>query len=88
VVRAGRYELEVDYGCAPAAAGGRLRISAGGAGVELTTRPTGTANVFARARAGVLELPAGPLTLRAEVAAAPPAGELMRLNRLRLRRVD
>lgn len=88
VTRAGRYEVEVDYGCAPAAAGGRLRLSAGGAGVEFTTRPTGTPNVFARARAGVLELPAGPLTLRAEVAAAPPAGELMRLNRLRLRHLD
>lgn len=88
VTRAGRYELEVDYGCAPAAAGGRLRVAAGGAGVELTTRATGTGNVFARARAGVLDLPAGPVTLRAEVAAAPPVGELMRLNRLRLRRLD
>ncbi|MFZ9837300.1 MAG: sulfatase-like hydrolase/transferase [Opitutaceae bacterium] len=88
VVRAGRYELEVDYGCAPAAAGGRLRVSAGGAGVEFTTRPTGTPNVFARGSAGVLELPAGPLTLRAEVAAPPPTGELMRLNRLRLRRLE
>ena len=42
----------------------------------------------APARAGVLDLPAGPVTLRAEVAAAPPVGELMRLNRLRLRRLD
>jgi len=88
VARAGRYELEVDYGCAPAAAGGRLRLTAGGSGVELTTWPTATANVFRRAAAGVLMLPAGPLTLRAEVAAAPPAGELMRLNRVRLRLLD
>jgi arylsulfatase A len=88
VVRAGRYEVAVDYGCAPSAAGGRLRLSIGGRQLELTTRPTAEANVFKRFVAGVIDLPAGPATLRTEVSAPPPQGELMRLNRIRLHRLE
>lgn len=88
VIQAGRYEVALAYGCAAAAAGGRLKIGIGGAAVEVATSPTASPNVFQRVVAGVLTLPAGPAVLRAEVAAAPPTGELMRLNRVWLRRVE
>ena len=87
VARGGRYEVALDYGCAGASAGGRLRITAGGTGVEFAPVRTGTPNVFAHAVAGVLPLPAGSATLRAEVLTAP-AGEVLRLNRLWLRRIE
>jgi hypothetical protein len=87
VAREGRYEVAIDYGCAGSTAGGRLLIGAGAAKIEFVPQRTGTANVFARAVAGVLNLSRGPAVLRAEVAAAP-AGEVLRLNRLWLRRLD
>ncbi|MSU51478.1 MAG: hypothetical protein EXS37_20720 [Opitutus sp.] len=87
VARGGRYEVALDYGCAGANVGGRLKIGVGAAGVEFTPARTGTPNVFKRAVAGVLTLAPGPATLRAEVATAP-AGEVLRLNRLWLRRLD
>jgi hypothetical protein len=43
--------------------------------------------VFKREVAGILTLPSGPATLRAEVAAAP-AGEVLRLNRIWVRRLE
>ena len=43
--------------------------------------------VTAGAVAGILTLPSGPATLRAEVAAAP-AGEVLRLNRVWPRRIE
>lgn len=88
VVRGGRYEVAVDYGCAAASAGGRLRLLLGGAALELTLQATATANVFKRFVAGAVTLPAGRATLRAEVGAPAPTGELMRLNRVWLRRID
>lgn len=87
VKRSGRYEVALAYGCAAAEAGGRLRLSIGGAAVEFAPVSTGTPNVFKRAVAGILKLDAGPATLRAEVLSAP-GGELMRLNRVWLRRIE
>jgi len=87
VAQGGRYEVALDYGCAGANVGGRLKIGVGAASVEFTPARTGTPNVFKRAVAGVLTLSPGPATLRAEVATAP-AGEVLRLNRLWLRRLD
>ncbi len=87
VTRAGRYEVALDYGCAAASAGGKLKISGGGAALEFSPAATGTPNVFKRAVAGVLTLPAGPAVLRTEVVYAQ-SGELMRLNRVWLRRLD
>ena len=87
VARPGRYELTLDYGCSAANAGGKVRIGVGRASVDFTPVHTGTPNVFRRAVAGVLQLPAGPGTLRAEIVAAP-AGEALRLNRLWLRRLE
>jgi arylsulfatase A len=87
VAHGGRYEVALDYGCAGANVGGRLKIGIGAASVEFTPARTGTPNVFKRAVAGILTLSPGAATLRAEVAAAP-AGEVLRLNRLWLRRLD
>lgn len=87
VAQGGRYEVALDYGCAGASVGGRLKIGVGATSVEFTPARTGTPNVFKRAVAGVLTLSPGPATLRAEVATAP-AGEVLRLNRLWLRRLD
>ena len=87
IAHGGRYEVALDYGCAGANVGGRLKISIGAASVEFTPARTGTPNVFKRAVAGILTLSPGAATLRAEVAAAP-AGEVLRLNRLWLRRLD
>lgn len=87
VTRAGRYEVSLAYGCAPATVGGRLKIAASGKALEFAPAATASPNVFRRDVAGVLTLPAGPAVLRAEVVAAP-AGEVMRLNRVWLRRLD
>jgi arylsulfatase A len=87
VAQGGRYELALDYGCAGANVGGRLKIGIGAASVEFTPARTGTPNVFKRAVAGILTLPPGPATLRAEVVAAP-AGEVLRLNRVWLRHLE
>jgi hypothetical protein len=87
IAHGGRYELALDYGCAGANVGGRLKIGIGAASVEFTPARTGTPNVFKRAVAGILTLPPGPATLRAEVVAAP-AGEVLRLNRVWLRHLE
>jgi arylsulfatase A-like enzyme len=87
VAQPGRYEVAIDYGCAGSSVGGRLLIAVGSAKLEFAPQRSGTANVFERAVAGVLELPRGPGVLRAEVASAP-AGEVLRLNRLWLRRIN
>jgi len=87
VAQGGRYEVALDYGCAGANVGGRLKIGVGATSVQFTPARTGTPNVFKRAVAGMLTLSPGPATLRAEVATAP-AGEVLRLNRLWLRRLD
>ena len=83
----GRYEVTISYGRSPAAKGGRLRISAGASAVEFQPRATVTAEVFERAKTGVLSLPLGQVMLKAEVVRVE-GGELMRLNRIWLRRME
>jgi len=86
VRQAGRYAVMLSYGCCPTEGGGTLRISAGNAQLEFPPKPTVTAEVFCTAEAGVLDLAAGRQTLKAQVVRA--AGkELMRLNRIWLRKV-
>jgi arylsulfatase A len=85
VVEAGTYEVTLSYGCAPADAGGRLRISIGGSSLEVKVQATAAGGVFARFVAGELKLAKGPAWLVAEVAVAG-TGELMALNRIWLRR--
>lgn len=85
VAAAGVYEIELEYGCRIADAGGRLAIRIGDASLEFTPEPTPSANVFTRVRIGEIELAAGQQLLTAECLDAPGA-ELMRLNRIWLRR--
>jgi arylsulfatase A-like enzyme len=87
VVRPGRYEVTLAYGCSVASAGGKLRVGVGPSAVEFTTESSASPNVFRRDVAGVVTLAAGPATLRAEVIQARQA-ELMRQNRVWLRRLD
>ena len=87
VVRPGRYEVSLAYGCSIASAGGKLRVGTGSSAVEFTTASSASPNVFQRGVAGILTLPAGPAVLRTEVVSVPH-GEMMRLNRIWLRRLD
>ena len=86
VLRAGRYELAISYGRS-ARGGGTLRIAVGDQSVECSPPSTPTADVFERVRLGTLTLSKGPAVLKAEVVEAH-GDELMRLNRIFLRRVD
>lgn len=63
VVAAGRYEVILEYGCAPGDAGSRYGITAGRARLEFTVQPTAGPLVFESFRAGVLELERGPAVL-------------------------
>jgi len=86
VVNPGRYEVTISYGAASASAGSRLRIAADEASLEYTVQPTVTPNVFVRHRLGEVTLAGGEQTLRAEVVSIK-GPELMRLNRIWLRRI-
>jgi hypothetical protein len=86
VVRPGDYEVEVTYGCDPADAGGRYRLTAGSARLEAVTEPGGRSGVYVRRTAGTLRLEKGPATLTME-AVSIPGKVLMELHKLRLRRV-
>lgn len=85
VVRPGRYEVTVSYGCDPGDAGGRYRLAVGSASLEATVEPTAGRALFEKRAIGALTLPAGPAKL--EVSALAIKGkELMALNRIWLRR--
>jgi arylsulfatase A len=86
VVDPGTYEVVVAYGCDPADAGGKLRVSAGGKSLDATIAATPQRNVFETRTLGNLPLSKGPVELKAEVVASP-GRELMSLNRVWLRRV-
>ena len=87
VVAAGTYALALDYGCSAASVGGRLKVSCGDSTVYFAPKSTGTPNVFRRAVVGTLTLTKGPATVRAEIAATQ-GNEVLRLNRLWLRKLD
>ena len=86
VLRDGLYELVISYGRS-ARGGGTLKITVGDDSVECSPPPTPTADVFERKRVGMLRLSKGSTTLKAAIVKAHGA-ELMRLNRIFLRRVD
>ena len=77
--------VEISYGCGHASAGGLLRLSAGESAIDFRPSATPSAETFVRERIGVLELEKGRVKLSAE-AAEIAGGELMRLNRIWLRR--
>jgi len=85
VKKSGRYEVTIAYGCSPVKMGGEMKLSAGKSTVDYKVEPTGNGEVFVRKIIGVLELFEGSVKLRAEVAAID-GDELMRLNRIWLRR--
>jgi arylsulfatase A len=92
VLAPGTYDVLASYGCAPNRAGGKLELRIGDARLTHTVRATPSGDVFERRRIGSVTLERGPAELTAEVA-EPVAGEftggeLLRLNRLWLRRVD
>jgi len=87
VLSGGRYEVKISYGSSASAAGGLVRISAGGSSVECRPRPTPTPDVFTTASLGTLDLAPGPAVLKAEVVESR-GGEPMRLNRIWLKRVE
>ncbi|MFT5467440.1 MAG: arylsulfatase A-like enzyme [Verrucomicrobiales bacterium] len=85
VVKGGVYEIELEYGCRPADAGGLLTIDVGENQIQFRPTATPTANVFKRVKIGEVELQAGEQLLTAECHEAAGT-ELMRLNKIWLRR--
>lgn len=83
VVVAGRYRVELSYGCSPEDAGGRYRIDLGGERIEGRVESTSNRNVFEWRAAGEVTLGRGPVALRVVVADAP-GRDLMTLNKVRL----
>ena len=82
----GRYEVSASYGCDPADAGGRFRLSIGGASLEGRVAPTAGRKVFERGLLGELVLTRGPAILEVS-SLSVPGRELMALNRIWLRRL-
>jgi arylsulfatase A len=89
VVAPGEYEVTVSYGCAPSGMGGKFRIQAGDGASALVAevRPTSNGEVFERFTLGTLKLPKGKTRLTVE-AVEVKGSELMRLNRLWLRKIS
>ncbi len=86
VTRPGRYEVTLEYGCAPADAGSRYRITAGGARIEGTVEPTAGREVFRPFVAGALQLGKGPAVFEMKPLAIE-GRELMALHKIWLRRI-
>lgn len=84
---AGEYEVTATYGCAPSGMGGRFRVQVGEeASLTADVRPTSNREVFERFTLGTLHLPKGKARLTVE-AVDVEGSELMRLNRLWLRKI-
>ncbi|MGB9604864.1 MAG: sulfatase-like hydrolase/transferase, partial [Bryobacteraceae bacterium] len=86
VVAPGRYEVILEYGCAPQDAGSRYEVTAGRARLEGTARATAGPLIFESFRAGELVLERGPAVLEMR-ALAVRGHELMRLHKFWLRRL-
>lgn len=63
VVRAGRYQVGLSYGCRPGDEGSRLMIRAGEAKLEHVVAATAGREVYRAVEIGALQLAAGPATL-------------------------
>jgi arylsulfatase A-like enzyme len=87
VTRAGRYEVELTYGCEPSDAGGKFRITCGKASLEGTTQAGGGTGVYVRRTAGIVDLARGQDVLTMQ-AVSIPGRSLMELHKIRLRRLE
>jgi hypothetical protein len=88
VLEPGAYDVIASYGCAPNRAGGTLGLKIGDQRLTHRVRATPSGDVFERRRLGTVTLERrGPAELTAEVAESN-GGELMRLNRIWLRRLE
>jgi arylsulfatase A-like enzyme len=86
VVKGGRFEVVLSYGCANKNAGGRLKIGTAKSSIEVNTIATATPDVFEIRTVGTIKLSAGRSTLKAEVVRSN-GGELMKLNKIWLRKL-
>ena len=84
VVTAGRYELELTYGCPAGEAGGRFDVSLGSARLKGTAEAGGGPDVYIPRRAGMLDLKRGSGVLEIK-AVTVPGTALMELHKVRLR---
>jgi arylsulfatase A len=87
VVRAGNYEVTLDYGCRPADAGGRFAVSAGAQRLVGAVEATIARDVFRERTLGRLKLKRGPAALEIR-SLAIPGEELMSLHKVWLRRLE
>ncbi|NLX22157.1 MAG: sulfatase-like hydrolase/transferase [Phycisphaerae bacterium] len=86
VTRPGGYEVILQYACPPHEAGSLVRVSVGDAALDTVIEATAAQDVYRPVTIGTLTLAAGPATLEMRPVAVA-GGELMRLNRVWLRRV-
>ena len=87
VERPGLYDVTLSYGASPASEGSRFRIVVGESSLEGVVEATVTPDVFIRRTVGTLRLAGGPALFEVE-AAKVNGTELMRLNRIWLKRMD
>jgi arylsulfatase A len=86
VVRAGRYEVVLDYGCRDADAGSRFRVAAAGASLDGMVEGSGGRDVFRPRDVGAIALPAGRASF--EIHPLRIVGEeLMTLHKVWLRKL-
>ena len=87
VVRSGKYEVKIQYGCTRTDAGGKFSVSVVDANVDGQVEATPTVDAFITRTLGTLELPLGRNTIRVE-AEKIPGKQLMALNRIWLKRIN
>ena len=87
VVRPGRYEVALEYGCPPEQAGSRYRVGVGPAAVEGAVQPTPGWDVFASFTAGAFDLPQGSAELEIKPLSIVKS-ELMHLHKVWLQRLE
>ncbi|MEP6956918.1 MAG: sulfatase, partial [Chthoniobacterales bacterium] len=84
--RAGRYEVEVQQGCGKGSGGAEVEVSVGDAKLRFTVEETGHFQQFIARTIGVLDLPAGKVTVAVKPQSKPGAA-VMDLRRIVLRPV-
>lgn len=87
VVRPGRYEVTLVYGCAPADGGSRYRVTVGESRIEGTVQATAGREVFRPFVAGRFDLAGGPAVFEMKPLAIK-GRELMALHKIWLRRIS
>ncbi len=86
VLKSGRYQVEMVYGCEAADAGARIRLSLGQAALSATVRALGGVDGYIHRAVGDMRLKSGRGVLRLE-AVAVPGSKVMELHKLILRRL-